>query len=192
MLLETICIQNGAIQHLSYHQRRLNRSQEAFFEDFEPIDLGQAIHPPSTDGTIKCRVLYAQRLLDVHYEPYRPRKVETLRLVEADDIDYAYKYSMRDALESLLERRGNADDILIVKKGLVTDTSIANIAFLKNRRWYTPKTPLLAGTTRERLVRSGFLLPRNIAPEEIDDFEAFALLNAMIGFVPIKRGRIVR
>ncbi|WP_353661278.1 aminotransferase class IV family protein [Hydrogenimonas sp. SS33] len=189
MLLETICIHNGAIQNLSLHQARLNRSQAALFDDYEAIDLGRFIHPPSGSGTLKCRVTYGRELFDVVFEPYRPRAVRHLKPMEAR-IDYAHKYSDREALDDLFAQRGEADDILILRNGYVTDTSVANIAFLKEGRWYTPRLPLLRGTTRERLVRSGFLTPRDIRIEEVDQFEAFALLNAMIGFLPVKNGRI--
>ena len=190
MLFETICIQNGSIQHLSLHQMRLDRSQETLFESYEPIRLEKIVRPPYGKGTLKCRVLYAERFIDIRYEPYRPRKISRLKLVESD-IEYAHKFSDREALDALFERRGDADDILIVKNGLVTDTSIANIAFFKERHWYTPRTPLLYGTTRQRLVRSGFLIPRDIRADELDSFSAFALLNAMIGFDPVKHGKIV-
>ncbi len=190
MLLETICIHNGAIQHLSMHQMRLNRSQEALFDRYEPIDLGAVLHPPSGSGILKCRVIYGDTLLDISYQPYRPRNVRSLRLVESH-VDYGYKYSDRDAIDELFARRGDADDILIVRNGFVTDTSTANVAFLKGRQWFTPRRPLLAGTTRERMIRSGFLIPRDIRVDEIDTFEAFALLNAMIGFEPVKHGKIV-
>lgn len=190
MLLETICIKNGAIQHLAFHQARLDRSRAALFDKCAPIDLAGYIHPPSGEGTLKCRVLYEREILDINYQPYRPRSVRRLKTIDASP-DYAHKYSDREVLEDLFARRGDADDILIVRDGLITDTSIANIAFLKKGRWYTPKRPLLRGTTRERLVRSGFLIPRDIGIEEIDTYEAFALLNAMIGFEIVKNGKIV-
>ena len=190
VLLETISIVNGSIQHLSFHQARLNGSQKALFENYTPIDLGSIIHPPSGSGHLKCRILYADRLIDISYSPYRPRKIEQLKLVEST-IDYAHKYSDREALDDLFARRGGADDILIVRCGLITDTSIANIAFYDGRKWITPKSPLLRGTTRERLVRSGFLTPGDIRVDEIGNFEAFALLNAMIGFEPVKHGTIL-
>ena len=132
MLFETICIQNGAIQHLSLHQKRLDRSQAALFENFESIDLGKILRPPTGTGTLKCRVLYAERLIDVTYEPYRPRSVKTLRIVESD-LDYGHKFRDRDTIDELFAQKGDADEILIVKKGLVTDTSIANVAFLKEK-----------------------------------------------------------
>ncbi len=189
MLLETISIINGSIQHLSLHQARLNRSQEVLFQRFNPIDLSRIIHPPSSHGHFKCRILYADELITIDYSPYRPRKIKELKCVEST-IDYTYKYSDRSAIDELFAKRGSADDILIIRHGLVTDTSIANIAFYDGKEWITPKTPLLCWLTRERLIRSGFLMPRDIYADEIDQFQGFALMNAMIGFQPIKNGTI--
>jgi len=190
MLIETIRIHNGAVRHLSFHQERLDRSRAALFGDCEPVDLGRVIHPPTGSGVLKCRVLYgAEGILGIDYAPYRPRPVRSLKAVEAS-LDYAHKYSDREPLDALYAQRGDADDILILRDGLVTDTSIANVAFLKNGLWYTPKNPLLGGTTRQRLLRSGFLVPRDIAFSELGEYEAFALMNAMIGFVPVKDGKI--
>ncbi|WP_456403907.1 aminotransferase class IV family protein [Hydrogenimonas sp.] len=191
MLFETICIQNGSIQHLSYHQARFDRSRSALFgTECEPLDLGSVIRPPTGTGILKCRVVYEREILDVSYHPYAPRRVRRLKMVESS-LGYTHKFTDREALDELFEKRGSADDILIVRDGLVTDTSIANIAFFNGRGWVTPKTPLLRGTTRERLVKSGFLIPRDIRAAEIADFQKFALLNAMIGFEPVENGIIV-
>ncbi len=191
MLFETICIHNGSIQHLSYHQARLDSSRAALFGDeIEELDLSSVIHPPTGTGILKCRVVYDRVLRSVHYSPYRPRGIKRLKIVDSQ-IGYAHKFTDRGQIEELFERRGEADEILIVRDGLVTDTSIANIAFFNGRNWVTPKSPLLRGTTRERLVKSGFLLPRDISCREIRNFRKFALLNAMIGFEPVESGIII-
>jgi len=189
MLLETICIINGKILNINYHQERLNKSQKALFSSFTPINLNEIIKPPSSKGQLKCRVVYADELIDISYSTYHEKVVKNLKLIESD-IDYSYKYSNRDELNELYAKRGNADDILIVKNGLITDTSIANIAFWNGHKWITPKSPLLKGTTRERLIKNGQLEQRDIDINEIKKFDSFALMNAMIGFKPIKNGTI--
>lgn len=93
--------------------------------------------------------------------------------------DYRYKLADRKVLEDLFEQRGDADDILITRDGWITDTSIANIAFRKNNRWYTPSFPLLAGTTWKRLVSTRQLIPRPIHQKDIRHFDAFKIFNAM-------------
>ena len=95
-------------------------------------------------------------------------------------LDYRYKFNDRSKLTLLLDK--NYDEIIIEKDGLLTDTSIANIAFYNGKEWLTPKTPLLEGTTRERLLKEKFLKLENIKKENIKNYSHFALMNAMIGF----------
>ena len=47
-----------------------------------------------------------------------------------DTIDYTYKSAHREELNALYAQKGMADDILIVRNGYLTDTSISNIALL--------------------------------------------------------------
>ena len=190
MLLETIRIENGTPLHLAWHQRRFDRSRAEHFGASPPIDLRSHIIPPHAKGTFKCRLRYAREIVDITYTPYQPRPVRILQCVEGD-FSYDYKYADRGEIDTLFSRRGQADDVLIIRRDMVTDTSIANIAFLSQNRWFTPKHPLLRGTTRERLIRNGFLIPRDIPVDRIPTFERFALLNAMIGFQPVKYGKIL-
>ena len=85
-------------------------------------------------------------------------------------------------MELLFSQKENCDEILIVKNGLLCDTSIANIALFDGRKWMTPKTPLLEGTTRQRLLESGFLTVKDIAVEDLKMYSQMALMNAMIDF----------
>lgn len=181
LLLETIRIEKGVPLNLSYHQRRLNRTQSALFATFDAIDLSNKIVPPDSNGVWRCRVLYDNRLRDISYHPYTPRTFKRLACV-AIDFDYSYKYADRSRFESLLQQHPEADDILMIKNGYITDTTIANIAFFDGSRWLTPDTPLLEGTTRTRLVETGKLRPAPIRIDEIHAFRQVALMNAMIGF----------
>ena len=189
MLVETISIIDGKALHLEYHQKRLNMSQKALFSNFSLICLSDILKPPLNSEQLKCRVIYADELIDISYAIYHEKVVKNLKLIESD-IDYSFKYSNREELNALYTKREDADDVLIAKNGLITDVSIANIAFWDGYRWITPKSPLLKGTTRERLIKNGFLVQRDIKIDEIKKFESFALMNAMIGFKPIKNGTI--
>ncbi len=181
--LETICIRDGMPQHLDWHQQRIKNTMQHFFPDiqhgWELIDL---VRPPLRflQGTVRCRVLYDQAELTVHYFEYTPHTIHRLQLIEIPDgYDYRYKYADRVVLENLYARREEADDILMTRDGWITDTSIANIAFKKNGRWYTPSIPLLAGTTWKRLITSGVLIPTPIHKSQLGLFESFKLFNAM-------------
>ena len=190
IFFETIRIEGGVPHHLDYHQRRVDRTVAAHFPDTSPPRLADHLAIPLPDnGIYRCRLLYDRKVREVALTPYRPRPVQTLRLLHAD-LRYDYKALERSAIDALFAERGDADDILVVRDGLVTDTSIANIAFLQKGRWYTPQTPLLPGTTRARLLEAGRLTPRPILADELPRYEAFALLNAMIGFRIVKNGKI--
>jgi 4-amino-4-deoxychorismate lyase len=99
--------------------------------------------------------------------------------VEGDAIDYHVKFFDRSRLESLYALRGDCDDIIIVKNGLVTDTSMSNLIFLDGARWITPAEPLLAGTCRERLLSEGNITAATIRPKDLDHFIGVKLINAM-------------
>jgi 4-amino-4-deoxychorismate lyase len=106
--------------------------------------------------------------------------MKSLKLIEAPPgFDYRYKYADRTGLEELFAQRGEADDILIIRNGWMTDTSVANIAFSKNGTWYSPSAPILAGTTWKRLVSSGILCICPIHWTQISYYDTFKLFNSM-------------
>ncbi len=184
--LETICIKDGHPQHLEWHQRRVDDTLKHFYpalayEDvsFQLTDiLASCAIPPV--GIYRCRIVYDINSISVEFFPYEFRPVQSLRLIEAPSgYDYRYKYDDRKVLDDLFAQRGDADDILITRDGWITDTSIANIAFRKDDRWYTPSMPLLAGTTWKRLVATSILIPRPIHQSDLSHYDAFKIFNAM-------------
>ncbi len=184
--LETICIRDDVPQHLEWHQRRVDATLHHFYPDHRHSwALGACIDVPleNQSDVVRCRILYDAHHFSIQYFPYTPRVIKSLKLVEAPPgLEYRYKYADRKMLEDLYQQRGNADDILITRDGWVTDTSIANIAFQKNGRWYTPSIPLLAGTTWKRLVTEGILIAKPINLQEFLNFDCFKIFNAMNEF----------
>jgi 4-amino-4-deoxychorismate lyase len=143
------------------------------------------LSPPN--GVYRCKVIYAEDILSVEFLAYEKKEIKTLKLVESD-IAYSHKFVDRKDIENIFALRGEADDILVVKNGLLADTSIANIALLdKNGRWLTPKTPLLCGTMRQKLLNDGFLIEADIKASDICGFEGVAIMNALRKFEPLGR-----
>ena len=177
VFLETIKILDGVALHLEYHQERLNKALDTT-NNYNLYDL---IEPPR-DGLYRCRIVYDTKELKIEYLPYTKREIKTLKLVVNDTIEYANKYANRDEINQLVNLKENCDDILIAQNGLVLDTSIANIAFFDGREWFTPKTPLLKGTCRARLLDEGKIIEKDISVQEIKSFKKIALMNAMIDF----------
>ena len=152
--------------------------------------LERLILPPD-NNLYRCRITYDEENITVEYIPYAKRMISTLQLIQIDTLEYSLKYANRKELDTLFSQRETADDILIIKDGLITDTTIANIAFYDGERWLTPKYPLLHGTTRARLLDEKKIIEADIKPSDIPRYSEFALMNAMIGFSKIKNGIIL-
>jgi 4-amino-4-deoxychorismate lyase len=78
--------------------------------------------------------------------------------------------------------RDDCDDILIVKKGNITDSSYSNIVFRRGKNWYTPWSALLKGTMRQNLIDNNKIFQEQIELEDIESFKSFKLINAMLEF----------
>ncbi len=180
--LETIASIDGEILHLDYHQKRVNKTLGT-----SSFVLSELLNPPQ-DGYFRCRVVYDKNTSTTSYHPYTLKLAKSFKLVHADRLNYHLKYENRQELNQLKTQYAKYDEIIIVKNNLLTDTSIANLAFFKNGSWFTPKTPLLEGTTRARLIDEGFLHVSDIAIKDLDNFQGFALMNAMIDFEIIQDG----
>jgi len=182
-LLESIRCENGVLQNLSWHQSRLDNSQKALFSSFQNISLRMLTVPEEfKKGLYKCRVIYAEDIENVEFLPYQLPKIQSLKLVVNDEIEYRHKFADRSDIQKMFEKRGDADDILIVKHGLITDTSYANILFFDGKNWLTPSKPLLHGTQRSKLLAETKIIPASLTPADLPKFSKARLINAMIRF----------
>ena len=185
--LETIRAVDGEVLNIEYHQKRYESVLKSLGCDkFE--NLLECLEPPKY-GVYKCRVVYNPDTVTVSYEEYKKRDISLFKLVFDNEIEYAQKSLSRENINSLYDKRDGCDEILIIKNLLVSDTSIANIAFYDGclGMWVTPKTPLLKGTTRARLLDEGKLVEAEIKAHELRKFTKVALLNAMVGFDILER-----
>lgn len=181
-LFETVCIMDGKVRNIDLHNSRLNYSRAKLFGRNDPIDLTEHIVLPAQfrTGKVKCRVEYSETVEFVGYEHYHKRTVRSLRMIEDDTVDYSHKYSDRSRLEELLGSKRNCDDILVVREGLVTDTSFSNIILFNGQEWHTPAKPLLRGIKREHLLERGLILEKDIRPYDLKLYLHVCLINAML------------
>lgn len=189
MFLETLLCEEGEVMNLSCHQERLDKTL-AHFALPCTYDLQRLITPP-LQGRYRCRFLYDESGCVAEYIPYIPKRVTALRAVIADDIDYPFKSADRTKLDLLHSLRQECDDVLIVRNGFITDTTIANIALYDGTAWLTPDQPLLEGTTRARLIKEGLLMPAPLRLEDIRYAQKVAVMNALMGFVEVENGIII-
>lgn len=73
--------------------------------------------------------------------PYVMRTIRSLQVVEDDAIDYSFKRCDRTSLSALVARKGECDEIIIVKNGLLTDTSYTNLALFDGHDGSRPANP---------------------------------------------------
>ena len=170
--IETIRIDSGEARNLTYHEQRLNDTRNHFWPGSHALQLADFLPPVPESGIHKLRIVYGQDgIEDVTCTPYLLRPVRSLALIQADEIGYTYKSTDRQVLDRLFAQRGSCDDILIVRRHLLTDTSIANIALFDGKHWHTPQSPLLD---------KGILSERKIHVEDIPSYSTVRLFNAMI------------
>ncbi len=181
---ETIKAVDGEIFHLSFHQERYESVLKHFCIK-EVQNLLAYLNPPK-NGLYRCRLTYDlsknPHKIDVTYHEYKKREVSSLKLLYDDKIVYDLKSIQRESLDALYEQRESCDDVLIVKNSLITDTTIANIAFFDSKNWITPAQPLLEGTTRARLLKEKKIYVADIEVKDLKKYSHVALMNAMIDF----------
>ncbi len=184
LLIESIRLENGSFANLFYHEQRMKKSLQEVCGVDEDVNLEKflsEIDAPS-QGLFKCRIVYDENSKTVEFNPYQQRPINSLKVVESERISYSHKFLDRTKIDKLFEKRDGCDDILIIKKGLVTDSSYANIVFRKGKTWYTPWSPLLPGTMRQQLIEDNKIVPEQISVEDISSFKVFRLINAMLRF----------
>ncbi len=190
-LLETVKVINGQAQYLEFHQARMQRSCTQLNIAERAPDLKLALLNAPENGEFRARIVYEQQIESVEYFSIVARNFQRFKWVKADTLEYGCKFLNRDAINQLVAEKGTADDVLFVKNGLITDTSIANVAFFDGIQWVTPHFPLLEGTTRARLLQSRELHLMDITPAMLPRFEKMALCNAILGFWVLDKFEIV-
>jgi 4-amino-4-deoxychorismate lyase len=183
-LVETIRTEEGKLLNISFHNERMIRSLYDVFGLKTKIYLEKLITVPETakKEIFKCRVEYDHEIRKVEFLPYKIKVIRSLKLVEDNTIEYAYKFTDRKRIEELTATRGEGDDILIIKNGMVTDTSYANVVFRDfNGNWVTPSTYLLPGTRRTNLLKQKLIIEASIAYKDINKYSEVRLINAMLG-----------
>ena len=182
--VETIKLNNGIVSRLKYHQNRVDKAFETFFPEMKPIQLSQVLSQVALPqhGIIKCRIVYATRVENIEFIPYVRRDIQSLKLVEMEIDSLKYKPENREIYQQAFEKKGDCDDILIIRNGFISDTSYTNIALYDGQKWVTPQIPLIYGVNRSELLNENKIFEKNIKPNELMNFQRIRLFNSMIEF----------
>lgn len=203
LFLETIRWSDGKFHLLELHRRRMERTRlEVFGCACGVPDMSWLPPVPENlrNQTVKCRVIYDIAIRSIEFEPYAPRKVESLKIVDGRGIDYHLKYHDRSALSELARMRDDADEVIIVKDGFITDTSYSNLIFAAGDRLLTSDRPLLHGVMRSHLLESGKVSAVTLRADDILPGNRYGItcafmVNAMLPIetaTPIDISNIIR
>lgn len=183
--LETIQFVHGEHLNLDRHQARVNLTFQYFFPDLTPFLLHEILSSreiPEGDGTYKCRLVYDKQVQQLEYLPYSLPSITSLRLVDTRMESSVWKSADRTEYNRAFALREECDDVLLIRNGLLTDTSYCNVALGDGTVWITPLTPMLYGTRRGELLRQKAIVEKDIPVSEIFRYQKIRLFNAMIDF----------
>ncbi len=191
MFLETICIDNNKVLNIDAHIKRMNDTAKHFgFNAPRLPSLIELLPQGLANKKVRCSITYNSSIVDIKFVDYMPRKINSLKLVQAD-IDYDFKFADRNQLNSLLESREDCDEILIVKSKCITDTTFSNVVFESTQGLFTPDTYLLNGTKRQALLKSGTIAEKRITIDDLYQYSNAYLINAMLDVGDIKIERLI-
>ncbi len=177
--IETICLENGDYPLLDFHQQRVCHVFQSHFPGMEPLDLRDIMPKLNFQERHKVRLVYGRDEYVIEHEKHEQRKIGHLKMVEDDSIEYSFKYLDRSRLQKLFDRRGDADEILIIRNGQITDSFYANVVFHDGYKWITPDSCLLRGVRREMLLREKLIKEQRITASDIPGFQKAGLINAL-------------
>ena len=181
--IESIKIENGQAFLLNLHQQRIYQTFANFHHKciINLHALLSSLQPPQK-GLYKWRIIYnLNGDFEYQFVPYSFTEIKDFELVENNEIDYSFKYLDRTHLDTM-KKQASTQEIVIVKKGFITDTTFSNLIFLKNGIWHTPKTFLLNGVQRLNLIHLGIIQETEINLENLKEFSQFQIINAMNDF----------
>jgi 4-amino-4-deoxychorismate lyase len=130
---------------------------------------------------VKCRFIYDASTYSLDYEIYKRRVIKKLKVINDDHILYPIKKFQRPELDRLFSLKEDTDEIIIVKKGLVTDAFYYNLVFEDHNGFYTPQACLLKGTMRQRLLDKNKISIKKIAIHDLAKYHRIHLINALNG-----------
>jgi 4-amino-4-deoxychorismate lyase len=181
--IESIKIEDQEICNLTLHQNRVNETFKNFGKE-NPLDLDKIFRDleHDEDGLYKLRIVYDLNSKFVaKMIPYAYSEIADFALVENNKLDYSFKFEDRKIFDEM-KTKSKSEEIIIFKNNHITDSSYANLLFLKGKQWFTPNTCLLNGVQRQSLLKSKKVKETEINLQNLKEFSHFQMINAMIGF----------
>ena len=132
-------------------------------------------------SSVRCTIEYRTSITDCRAVPYTVRDIHSLLLIELPDhIDYTDKWSDRSHFVPLSALCEEGQEPLLVRDGLLTDTTYSNIVIETNGQYLTPSCPLLTGTRRQYYLDLGLIQTTNLCIQDCLRADCIHLINAMM------------
>ena len=133
---------------------------------------------------------------DNPYENYDYTKGMTLRIsdVRRNSTSRLNKIKWNGYIENILEKKeaikeGYSDALFLNEKGFVTETSCANIFFIKDGEIVTPKVEdgLLGGIIRKWVIHNFNVVEKSVTLDEIYNSDEIFITNSLIGIMKVTK-----
>ncbi len=181
--IESIKVEDQKIFLLDLHQKRVNDTFAHFGKEGS-IDLAKIFKnlQHDEDGLYKFRIIYdLNKNVRTQMLPYAISEIDDFQLVENNSFDYSFKFEDRKEFE-IMKTKARAEEIIIVKNNHITDTSYANLLFLKGKDWFAPTTFLLNGVMRQHLLKEKKIKEAEITLQNVAEYSHFQIINALNDF----------
>lgn len=177
---ESIKCLNGSIYNLRYHEERMQSTRLAAYGLNNKVRIRRRLVIPADcrRGLYKCRISYGLDLGPITFSPYHQQLITSIRPVTID-YSYPYKTNDREMLQASYQERDGADEVLLVREGLITDTSYHNVVCWYGDKRVTPEVPLLPGTMRAKLLRQGRIHTGRLTLDDLRAADQVGLINAL-------------
>ncbi len=188
LLFESICVLDGEVRLLPYHQARVDRAL-SLGAHFSLDDCIREMDIP-TDGRHKLRISYSQQgeLQERCCTPYSPRSIKRVLFRECPELRYEHKWEDRSALQAATSGLSADEELIITQQGYLCEASYANILLQKSGVWFTPRRCLLSGVKRQFLLDQGTVTMRDIHINDLKHYQSICLINAMLDVGEIQLG----
>jgi para-aminobenzoate synthetase / 4-amino-4-deoxychorismate lyase len=182
-------------RHLAEHLERMGSSAAYFGFRFDAeawaAVLKEAVAETTGPSLVRLTLsrdgALASEVRDVPPADQQVRVAIDDEPVDPNDVWLFHKTSRRAPYDRRREKRPDVDDVILVNdRGLVTESTIANLAVELGGVWVTPPIScgLLPGTYRTALLREGRLVERPVTVDELANATGIALVSSARGWRP--------
>lgn len=180
--IESIRLKNGELFNLELHQKRVEKTFLEFFPNSNAFDIKttlQNIQLPDNE-LYKIRIFYDSeiRILEIleyqkpHFSKYKCFHIPS-------DFNYDFKFANRQIFDQISKNTSKDTLAILVKNGLVCDSTFSNLIFEKSEKLFSPAKALLLGTQLQKLISERKIQLIDIAENQIKDFDKIYFVNAL-------------